>query len=171
MATSTILLFSLKIFLIRMVDVSLGTLRMVITVKGKSFLASTIGFFEAAIWFLIVKQAINTNINSPFIVIGYAGGFAFGTYIGGFLAKRLIKGSSSVQVITDHPELVHLLRAKGYGVSQIAVKGKEDVKKDMLIIEVKNHSVQKLKKFIRENDHDAFIVVTDSRLVANGYVK
>ncbi len=171
MTTTAIILFALKIFAIRLVDVSLGTIRMVFTVKGKSFLASTIGFFEAAIWFLIVKQAINTDINSPFIVMGYAGGFACGTYLGGILSKRLIKGSSSVQVITDNPNLVHLLRAKGFGVSQVEVKGKEDIEKDMLIIEVRNHSVAKLKKFIKENDHDAFIVVTESRIVTNGYIK
>lgn len=171
MTTTTIILFSIKIFFIRMIDVSLGTLRMVVTVKGKTLLASTIGFFEAAIWFLIVKEAINTDINSLFIVAGYAGGFACGTYIGGILSKKLIKGSSSIQVITANPNLVHILRSQGFGVSQVAVKGKEDVKKDMLIIEVKNRSVEKLKKFIRENDDHAFIVITESRVTTNGYIR
>lgn len=167
----TILLFAVKIFLVRTFDVSLGTIRTVMTVKAKTLLASCIGFIEAALWFLIVKEAINTDINSVWIVVGYAGGFAFGTYIGGVLSKHLIKGSSSIQVITDFPELVHLLRAKGYGVSQIQVRGKDDAEKEMLIIEVKNHNVAKVRKFIRENDDDAFIVVTESRAITNGYIK
>lgn len=167
----TTLLFAFKIFLVRTFDVSLGTIRTVMTVKAKTLLASSIGFIEAALWFLIVKEAINTNINSLWIVVGYAGGFAFGTYIGGILAKHLIKGSSSIQVITDYPELVHLLRAQGYGVSQIAVRGKDDIAKEMLIIEVKNHNVVKVKKFIKEHDDDAFVVVTESRVVTNGYIK
>ena len=72
----------IKVFLARIVDVSLGTFRTIITVKGKALYASIIGFFEVLIWFLVVKEALNTNETGILIGISYALGFAAGTYIG-----------------------------------------------------------------------------------------
>ncbi len=166
-----VLIFSIIIFFVRVLDVSLGTFRAVMTIKGKSLLASTVGFFEVTVWFLLVKEAINTDSPSPWIVIAYAAGFAFGTYIGGLLSRVLVKGSSSVQVITSNKDLANLIRDKGYGVSEVEVRGKDDIKKEMLIIEVKSNTVPKLRKFIKETDEGAFVVVTESRVTANGYIK
>ena len=53
-----------KIFFVRILDVSLGTVRMIITVKGNKLVASLIGFFEILVWFLIVKEALNTTETS-----------------------------------------------------------------------------------------------------------
>ena len=80
------LLLCLKIFLVRIVDVTLGTTRTMFTVKGKRLIASLIGFFEVLIWFLIVREALQTEDKSILIAISYALGFATGTYIGGFIS-------------------------------------------------------------------------------------
>ena len=58
------------------------------SVKNNNFIASVIGFFEVTIWFLIVKEALNTNDNSLFIIFSYALGFSTGTYIGGILSNK-----------------------------------------------------------------------------------
>ena len=60
-----------KIFFVRILDVSLGTVRMIITVKGNKLVASLIGFFEILVWFLIVKEALNTTETSIFIALSY----------------------------------------------------------------------------------------------------
>ena len=89
------------------------------TVKGKTKEATIIGFFELLIWFLIVKEALNTTSNSIFIAISYAGGFASGTYIGSMLSNKYIKGNLSVQIITNkaYPDMVDGLRKNGFAVS------------------------------------------------------
>ena len=71
-----LLFLCLKIFFARIIDVTLATLRTVYSVKGKTLLAGIIGFIEATIWFIVVKEALNTDIQSPFIVMSDAGGFA-----------------------------------------------------------------------------------------------
>ena len=68
-----------KIFFVRILDVSLGTVRMIITVKGNKLVASLIGFFEILVWFLIVKEALNTTETSIFIALSYSLGYATGT--------------------------------------------------------------------------------------------
>ena len=52
-----LLLLCLKIFFVRILDVSMGTLRTVITVKGKTLYASLVGFVEVFIWLLQVVAA------------------------------------------------------------------------------------------------------------------
>ena len=81
-----LLFLCLKIFFVRIIDVSMGTFRTIVTVKGKRLVATSIGFVEAFIWFLVVKEALTTDIDSIFIALSYSAGFASGTFIGSFLS-------------------------------------------------------------------------------------
>ena len=162
----------IKIFFIRIIDVSLGTFRTMATVKGKSVTAALIGFFEVLVWFLIVKEALNTTNNSIFIAISYSLGFATGTYIGSVLSNKYIKGNLSVQIITKkaYPNMVDGLRNKGFAVSLFEVIGKnKDENKYMLFIEISNSDYFKLQKLVKKYDESAFIVANESKYVQNGY--
>ena len=163
----------LKIFFVRILDVSLGTIRTIITVKGRKLLASLIGFFEVAVWFLVVKEAINTDSQSLWIMVSYAGGYVTGTYIGGLLAEKFIKGNLGVQVITseENINLVKNLRDEGYAVSVLDVKGHEEPKKYMLFIEIDKKNFNNLETLIKKLDPKAFIVVNETKYVQNGFIK
>lgn len=163
----------IKIFFVRILDVSLGTLRTMITVKGKNLYASMVGFVEIFVWFLVVKEALNTDQTSIWIAISYSLGFATGTYIGGLLSKKFISGNLSVQVITDnaYPDMVDKLRNEGYGVTVIDVEGKDkEQEKNMLFIEISNKSFNHLQKIVKQIDHDAFVVVNETKYVLNGFI-
>lgn len=167
-------LLCLKIFFVRIIDVSLGTVRTLITVKGRTLLASMVGFVEIFVWFVIVKEALNTTETSLWIAIAYSLGFATGTYIGGYLSDRFIKGNFSVQVVTSghNHQLLEMIRKEGYGVSVIDVKGQDHTKeKYMLFIEIKKNNFEHLKKLIHSIDPKAFIVVNETKYVQNGYIK
>lgn len=164
-------LLCLKIFFVRILDVSMGTFRTIITVKGKPLYASIIGFVEVFIWFVIVKEALNTNETSIFVAISYALGYATGTFIGGMLSKKLISGNLSVQVITSNLNMVDTLRNEGYGVTVMDVEGKDkDVEKFMLFIQINKKSMNHLQKLIKANDSSAFIVVNETKFIENGYM-
>lgn len=167
-------LLCLKIFIVRIIDVSLGTVRTLITVKGKNFLAAMVGFFEVFVWFLVVREAINTDSNSIFIVIAYSGGFATGTFLGGILSDKLIKGNLSVQVITSNKDkkMIDTIRKEGYAVSIMNIKGLDEEKdKYMLFIEINKKRLGHLKEIIKKLDQKAFIVVNETKYVQNGYIK
>lgn len=169
----SLFLLCLKIFFVRIMDVSLGTFRTIITVKGKTLYASIIGFIEVFIWFVVVKEALNTPETSLWIAVAYSLGFATGTYIGGLLSKRFISGNLTVQVITDnaYPDLVNTLRDEGYAVTVINVEGKEkDIQKYMLFIEINNKNLMHLQHLIKQIDHDAFMVVNETKYVQNGFL-
>lgn len=168
----SILFLCLKIFIVRIVDVTLGTLRTIITVKDKIFLASLIGFFEVLVWFLIAKEALDTASNSILVGIFYALGFACGTYIGGKLSQRFIKGNLTVQVITTKatPKWLKTLRKNGFAVSVMDINQKDnEPDKYMFFIEINKNAFNKLYKLIKQFDKSAFIVVNESKTVINGY--
>lgn len=168
----SLLILCIKIFFVRILDVSLGTFRTIITVKGKSLYASLIGFVEIFVWFIIVREALNTDIDSIWIAISYSLGFATGTYIGSFISNKFIKSNFSFEVITSKHELVDLLRNKGYAVTEFNVKGKDDkTDKYMLLLEIGNNSLNTIKNYVKSIDRQAFVIVTETKYVQNGYFK
>ena len=165
------LILCIKIFFARIFDVTLGTVRTMFTVKGKRLIASLIGFTEVLIWFLVVREALNTESKSIFVAISYALGFATGTYIGGVISNLVIKGKITVQVFTENMELVKILREKGFGVTAVDCKGYNTESKHMLYINVDKKKEKSLRKLIEINDERAFIVENEANYVENGYFK
>ena len=163
-------LMCIKIFFARLIDVSLGTFRTINTVKGRDLIAALIGIVEITVWFLVVKEALNTDNNSLWIVASYALGFAVGTYIGGKISKIFIKSNLEVQVILSNKDdsIVDKIRQNGYGVTAIEVKGTKDTKY-MLYIQIRDNTLEKLKNIVRKLDNKAFIVVNETKYVENGY--
>ena len=166
------LILCIKVFCARILDVSLGTVRTMFTVKGRNAIASLVGFLEVLIWFLVVKEAFNSSESGIYVAIAYSLGFATGTYIGGFLANILIDGNITLQVFTNVLDLGEIIRKDGYAVTTIECKGFDtDISKEMLYINVNKKKEKKLRKIIHDNDKEAFIVVNETKYVENGYFK
>lgn len=161
----------LKIFLVRILDVSLGTTRTIFTVRGNKYISALIGFIEVFIWFVIVKEALNTNETSLFVALAYAGGYATGTIIGGVLANELITTNLTVQIITSALELPDILRNKDYAVTVLNVSSMDPTtERIMLIMEINARKLNDLRHFVKKHDDKAFIMVNESKYVFNGYL-
>ena len=168
----TILFACLKVMFGRMLDVPLQTVRMILVVKGKSFWGAVIGFLETFIWFVVVRDAIKTDVSSIFVAVAYGLGFAFGTMIGGLLAKQFIHGKMAVQVVTSSRDdsAVQHLRDAGYAVTVMdAHESEYGPEKYMLFIEIESQQLPTLRRKLRELDEHAFIVVNETKYVQNGY--
>ncbi len=168
-----IFLLCLKIFFARILDVSLGTVRTIVTVKGNKFYAALIGFIEVFIWFLVARDALNVEIDTIFIPLSYSLGYATGTLIGGIISEKVISGNLTVQIVlsNQNTEIIDIIREKGYAVSVIDAKGQNDDKKYMLFMEINKNRLNSLKELIKTLDEKAFIVVNETKMVQNGYLK
>ena len=169
-----LLYLCLKIFFARITDVTLATLRTVYSVKGKTLLSGVIGFIEATIWFIVVKEALNTDLQSPFIVISYAAGFAAGSILGTFVSKKFVNSLISVEMITTHAtkENIEKIRKEGFGVSIIdTIDNISEGDSKMLIVTLNSKHLESLKRILKEIDPTAFIVVNESKIVQNGFIK
>ncbi len=170
----TIVLLCIKIFFVRIIDVSLGTVRMIMTVRKKVLLASLIGFIEVLIWFLVVKEALTTDVTSIWVAVFYSLGFATGTLLGGFISDRFIKGNLSVQVVLQEQDndIVNTIREAGFAVSVVNVMGRdEEHMKYMLLMEINKKQFNQLSSLIKKLDPKAFITVKETAYVLNGFIK
>ncbi|MEN6337152.1 MAG: DUF2179 domain-containing protein [Phycisphaerales bacterium] len=112
------------IFLARITDVSVGTVRLILVSRGLKYLAPIAGFFEVLIWIVAIGQ-IMQNLTNPVCYIAYAGGFATGNFVGLLIAEKLSLGTVLIRVITPKParDLLDRLRGKQYGVTAIDGQG------------------------------------------------
>lgn len=161
------------IFLARIADVSLGSLRIILLGKGKAKLAFLFGFLEIFVWFIVAKDALNQG-NNWWIVFSYCIGYAAGTYIGSMINEHFVGGQLGVQVVTSNHNyhIIEEIRKKGFAVSTLNIEGKDkSVSKYMLFIEIDKMKFDDLKKIVHQLDPKAFLVVSETKYVQNGYFK
>jgi uncharacterized protein YebE (UPF0316 family) len=114
----TWVILPLIIFLSRIIDVTIGTARVIFVSRGYRLLAASAGFFEVLIWLMAIGQ-IMRNLTNPLCYIAYASGFALGNYIGITLTEKLSLGIVLIRVIVNQnaSPLVQALKMKDYGVT------------------------------------------------------
>ncbi len=153
----------LKIFFARILDVSLGTIKTIYIVKEKRLISSIISFIEVLIWFLIAREALNTDLDSLLIPIVYSLGYATGTYIGIFLSSKFISGNLTIHLISNKLTNQNILKLKkqGFGLTKINSK--------YLLIEINKKNLSKLKESILKIDSKAFIIINESKHTYNGF--
>jgi uncharacterized protein YebE (UPF0316 family) len=120
------MLLPLFIFLARIMDVTLGTIRIIFVTKGIRKIAPVFGFFEVLIWLLAISR-IMQDLDNWVCYIAYAAGFATGNFVGMYFEEKLAIGHELIRVITrkDARELIEGLRTKGYGVTSVKAQGIE----------------------------------------------
>lgn len=157
-----------EVFLARMIDVSIGSVRTILLVKGKNIISMILAFIEILIWYFVAREILTSRDTSLYLVFSYAGGYAFGTYVGGLINKYFVRGNLTAFVVTSikNKSMVDKLKKVKYGVSVLSY---EDGKM-VLLIELAKKNLNKLKSTIKEIDDSAFLVVNESMHVENGFM-
>jgi uncharacterized protein YebE (UPF0316 family) len=153
------------IFLSRVVDVSMDTLRIVFISKGDKIIAPLLGFFEVLIWLVAITR-IMQNLDNVACYIAYAAGFATGNYIGLRIEQRLAIGMQIIRVITqkDAVELINNLREEGFRVTYIEAEGREGRVHIIFLVSERNQ-IEKAVGLITQFNPKAFYSIEDIRAV------
>lgn len=162
-----------KIFFGRLIDVTLATMQTMYLVKGRRKIATILGFIDVLIWFIVVKEALNTELESIFIALAYAGGYASGTFVGSGITNKIMKGTVSVQIITkdENKKVTSTLKENGYSASIIESKGIYNGESNyMIYAQIDNKKIREFKFLITSIDPYAFITITESKEILNGYI-
>ena len=168
----TLIISCLKIFFCRIMDVTLGTMRTVLTVKGKNLFAALMGFCEVFLWYVIVKDALASDAPVIATAVSYAGGYAVGTFVGGKLADVLVSGNVTVQIVTSSqdPKLPEAIRAAGYGLTILDVPRSEHSDARFMIFSTADKKKLKaLEMLVTQIDPKAFFMVQDTIQWIGGY--
>ena len=158
----------LIIFVARIFDVTLGTLRIIFVARGKRNLAPVLGFFEVLIWIVVISQLVQ-NLESFTAYIGYAAGFAAGNYFGMWLEDKLAIGTYILRLITaeDSSELAQMIRKAGYGVTTVEGEGASG-RVHLIYTIVKRRNVEQVLAIIHEIKPNAFVSIAEVRSTEKG---
>lgn len=160
----------LLIFIARISDVSLATMRTLMVVQGRRRQAAIIGFFEVIIYVTALGKVVS-GLNDIGNLLAYALGFACGNYIGIFVEEKIALGNLTAQVIlkgSENQELINILREKGFGVTVLQGYGKEG-SREVLNITLNRKDLDVLRNILEENDSSAFITVNTTKPISGGY--
>jgi len=162
----------LVIFAMRVVDVSLGTMRLIVMVRGRRGVAAAIGFLEVLIWIVAVAQALQ-HLDSLYHVIGYAGGFAAGTYVGVAGENLIALGKVVVRaIIPDEADgaTAQALREEGYAVTEMDGRGREGPV-DVLNTVVARKEAPRVVDAIEAHAPRSFITIEELRTTYRGTIQ
>jgi uncharacterized protein YebE (UPF0316 family) len=159
----------LFIFLARICDVSLATVRMLLVLRGRRYPAACIGLVEASVYVGALSRVMK-NIDDPWKILAYGMGFASGTIIGSVIEERLAIGHVALQVIPAEgmaEELLSVLRTAGYGVTVLQGRGMTGPK-EILLVSTDRKTLPRLSSIIEEFAPDSFVTVLETRSVQGG---
>lgn len=159
------------IFFARIIDVSLGTVRMILTIRGERYIAAVIGFVEIMVYVVALGKVLG-SLGEPIRLILYCLGFASGVIVGTWVEELLALGYRGIQVTTnmENQSLVDQLRDEGFAVTTWGAEGLGGPKLVMNLV-VKRGVALKVADRIREFDEHAFIVFMEPKTFTGGYFK
>lgn len=165
----TWILLPVLIFFSRILDQSIGTLRLIFVSKGFRHIAPVLGFFEVIIWLLAITQVLK-HLYNPMCYIAYGAGFGMGNYIGILLEEKISIGNVLVRIIPklDTEGLIGHLREEGFGVTSVDAEGAKGPVKIVFTI-MKRKNIPRAIKIINQYNPHAFYTIEEIKAVKEGY--
>jgi uncharacterized protein YebE (UPF0316 family) len=165
-----VILWALFIFVFRMANVALGTVRTLLVMRGERILATSLGFVEALFFVVAVGKAVQ-DLGNLVNLLAYCVGFAAGTWVGMILENRLALGYVLVHIVSLQKgrRIALALREKGYGVTEMLGEGRAG-RVGIIDVVAKRKDVPLITSIGREVDGNAFITVQEPREVYRGYI-
>ena len=162
---------ALLIFALRVTDVSMGTVRTIMIIRGMRKWATLIGFVEVTIWVVAISQVI-TNLDNVLNILAYGGGFAAGTLLGMWIESKMALGHVEVHIIsqTKGAEIAAKIRKVGYGATTLRAQGLSGPV-PLVNTVVSRKQLPAVLGLVNEIDTTSFVTVEDARQVMHGYGK
>jgi uncharacterized protein YebE (UPF0316 family) len=157
------LLLPLAIMTMRIVDVSVGTIRMIMVFRGRRVIATALGFIEITVWLLAITGIIS-ELDNVINYLAYAVGFALGNAVGMLIENRMAVGQQVVRFISadEGEKITRVLREKGFGVTEFSGSGREGPVTLGFVIAARR-KVPEMMKLIGDVDPKAVVTIEDVR--------
>jgi uncharacterized protein YebE (UPF0316 family) len=162
---------AILIFCLRIVDVSVGTVRVIYTIRGLRVLAATLGFFESLVWIYAISRLVAAVNESPMNMLAWAIGFATGTALGITLEQWIASGSVLMRIISveKYSQLLTRLREMQFGVTTVRGEGRDGQILILFVMMPRKHAKSAVRE-IEQLDPDAFVTVEPISHALGGYL-
>ncbi len=160
----------LLIFCSRIIDVSIGTMRLIFISRGYKIIAACCGFFEVLEWIFAITQVMS-NLTNIFYYFVYAAGFSTGNYVGMLIEEKIALGNVLLRVVTKRKlvELADYLNVEQYGFTMLEAKGSQG-NVHILFSIMPRHGIDSIISFIKNHFPNAFFTIEDIRFVNDKYL-
>jgi uncharacterized protein YebE (UPF0316 family) len=163
------ILLPLIIFLARILDQTIGTIRIIFVSKGMKYLAPLLGFFEVLLWLIIMRQIFH-NLDNYIYYIAYAGGFGMGNYVGIRIEEKMAMGVVLIRIIPQKANLslIDFLKKAGYRFTSVKGFGSEGPV-DIIMSIIKRKDVDDFVGIIKKFNPKAFFSIEEVKFVNEAY--
>lgn len=169
--TSEVLMGALFIFALRVIGITISTIRVLIMMRGRKVAAFVAGFFEVLTYVVAIAEVVN-NLDNVWNVLGYCLGFSVGTVVGMMLDERTATGFANIRVISRYKaqSIVEAIHEAGYGATVGWGHGRGGTV-GMIVAVVRRKEVDTICEIAEAVDPNAFITVEDARSVRRGHLQ
>ncbi|MDD2391908.1 MAG: DUF5698 domain-containing protein [Bacilli bacterium] len=150
------LLYSI-IFFSKVLENTLGTLRLIVVADGRKLLGSILQGVISLIWILVVGIVVQNILEDPYKIVFFILGSVVGSYLGGIIEEKLALGNNMVIIITELNDLANNIRSNGFGVTSIRAEGKDSLKNVLFII-ITRKNIRKIINTTKKYDQNALII-------------
>ena len=161
-------LLPLLIFLARITDVSINTIRIIYVLGGRRLTSTVLGFFESFVWLMAIRQ-IFEHMDNWICYVAYPGGFAMGILVGMMIEERIAYGKVIVRIITrkDVTELIVFLNKNQFRYTKVNAEG-PDGHENLVFTVLQREHLESLLSQMKTILPTAFYTVEKVNRAANG---
>ncbi|MDD4011937.1 MAG: DUF5698 domain-containing protein [Sphaerochaetaceae bacterium] len=156
----------LVVFLGKLTEVTLASLRSQLIVKGQRYIGALIAMFEYLIWIIITANVLTGFAEDPLRLVLLTAAFALGQVLGSILEERLALGNvmiSTVFMNSDKALIAEsMLREKGFSMTRFEARGMDCSQRVVLNLTVKRKNINCVKRMIKDADSSAVLSMTPS---------
>ena len=160
---------TILIFLLRVLGMSMDTLRVLFVLRGRRLPTWLLGFLQSALWVIAIGGVLS-NLDDIWNMIAYAGGFATGNIVGMAIEERLAIGYAHMRIISSGmgSAILEKIRDVGYGATEIAGRGKDGTV-TVINCSIRRRHISKIQREIAQIDPEAFVSIEETRPLHRGY--
>lgn len=159
------------IFVAKLCEVTIATIRTVLTARGNRLVASLIAIVEITLWLVVTSTVLLGISADPFKAVAYGLAFVAGIYLGILVEDKLALGLAQIEIIAEFESAKHItnaLRERGYGATTFDCAGL-DGKKLSIELKVLRKDIPVTIDLLKEQDVQ-FVTITDIRKVSVGSI-
>jgi uncharacterized protein YebE (UPF0316 family) len=160
------------IFLSKIIEVTIATLRIILINKGYRKQGTILSFVEILLWTFIASRVIMGIVDAPIKGIVFCLGFSVGVYLGSRIEGYIAMGRVLIQTIVSLESaslITATLREKGYAVTTMEAQGRDAGKKVLMIFAYRKGKEEIIRE-IQHMDNTAMIITNDVSTLHGGTI-
>lgn len=160
---------ALVIFLLRVLDMSLDTLRVLFIIRGNRPLSWIFGFFQSLIWVIAISSVLS-NMDDALNLLAYASGFATGGVVGMWFEEKMAVGFGHMRIMSPNKgaAIADAIRDHGYAATELSGRGKDGTV-SVINSSVRRRDVNRVRRQVEAIDPEAFVTVQEIRPLNRGF--